>query len=92
MEWQPPKPPSSLPRAAELCEVCYRVMRRRQGRCEGRPWLVCLAALRQTFEWLWAAHLCNGVTLSRVLTGDGLAEAGAGSEHSDGFFGIRMLR
>ena len=92
MEWQPPKLPSSLPRAAELCEVCYRVMRRRQRRREGRPWPVYLAVLRQTVEWLRAAaHLYNGVTLSRVLTGDGLAEAGP-APNTAMDFGIRMLR
>jgi len=39
--------------------------------------------LRQTVKWLRAAtHQRDGVTLSRVLTGDSLAEAGSGSEHT----------
>src|SRR3984885_9273253 len=42
--------------------------------------------LRQTVQWLRAAaHQRDGVTLPRVATGDSLAEAGSGSEHSDGF-------
>jgi hypothetical protein len=33
---------------------------------------------------LAAAHQGDGVTLSRVVTGDSLTKAGSGSEHSDG--------